>query len=151
MKNCPFCNQPIKQEALKCHCCQRWLIDTSRLKSKGIPVGKIVWGIIIIYFIIASGCFSPLITKDIHNRIKPGMSAEQTIHILKNSYPFQIARHYFEINNTKVSEYYFLKETGITKRIIATYMGPAFNHNTFEIEFDQNGKVTRTTDVRHWD
>ena len=35
--------------------------------------------------------------------------------------------------------------------ISATYMGPAFLHNSFRINFGRDGRVTSVTEVRHWD
>ena len=34
MKNCPFCNEPINDDALKCPSCRQWLVDTTKLKKK---------------------------------------------------------------------------------------------------------------------
>ena len=57
MKNCSHCNQPIKEEALKCRHCQRWLIDITKQND---PSG-IILGIFIIILIF--GIYHALVTK----------------------------------------------------------------------------------------
>ena len=57
MKNCPFCNQPIKEEALKCRYCQRWLVNMTKQKD----LSNIIWRVIII--IVIFGMYHALVTK----------------------------------------------------------------------------------------
>ena len=61
MKNCPHCDQPIQPEALKCHYCQRWLVDTSKLENKKSIVP---W---IILIIIVGGMYHTLVVKAMRN------------------------------------------------------------------------------------
>ena len=50
MKNCPFCNEPINDEALKCPSCRQWLVDTTKLKKKKSIFPWLIGLIIIICF-----------------------------------------------------------------------------------------------------
>lgn len=51
MKNCPFCNERINDEALKCQFCQQWLVDITKRKKKSniVPWILFIWVFIGMY------------------------------------------------------------------------------------------------------
>ena len=48
MKNCPYCNEPISDDALKCQFCRQWLVDISKSKKKKNIFPLLIGALIII-------------------------------------------------------------------------------------------------------
>lgn len=162
---CPYCDQPINLLAIKCRYCQKWLVKRPNPPSKfNTKTKKVIVAFLAIYFLFVTGCLNPFFTQYIHNRIKIGMTVEETINILQNGHPYIMFGNcpVYLINTLATSIDEFKKEISSAKKlgvrnpnfsakINVCFMGPYVNHNTFEIYFSIDGKVNAITDVKHWD